>query len=283
MKTDENGFTIPNYRIVHRGEIDMQDCTNNILPQVRSLRPKELLVEIELPLCASSNNVDLDVCERTLKLHCDSPKYSLDLALPFPVRENESHARFDKKHRKLIVTLAVLKETLTVIEPSSDIEMEQQTIEDIEQTSPTSNSQIVPSNEIIPMKTYSPIPFDYKQGQAHLALVLYVKNVDQTSFKIDNDGQCVTIQLSSMGSGCFPLHHQLCLDFEEPMVFECTDTSTTTKFNEDNILVLLKKTVPQKTLNQFFSGISREDMKVNSAMTLSIYLLSSFIQTNRFI
>ncbi len=109
-RTDENGFTIPTYRIIHRGEFDMQDCTNALVPQVRSMRPKELLVDIDLPLCASSNNVDLDVCERSIKLQCDSPKYSLDLPLPYPVCESDSHARFDKKQRKLLVTLAVIKE-----------------------------------------------------------------------------------------------------------------------------------------------------------------------------
>ena len=32
------------------------------------------------------------------------------LPLPYPVRESDSHARFDKKQRKLLVTLAVIKE-----------------------------------------------------------------------------------------------------------------------------------------------------------------------------
>ena len=42
-----------------------------------------------------------------------------------------------------------------------------------------------------------------------LHLVLYVKNVDKTSLKIENDGQHITIQLSSLGSGFYPLNHQL--------------------------------------------------------------------------
>ena len=136
VRTDENGFTIPGHRIVHRGEFDMQNCANALTTQVHSMRPKELLIEIDLPLCQSSNNVDLDVCERSLKLHCDAPKYSLDLALPYPVRESDSHARFDKKQRKLIVTLAVIQEAPVKIDLHEDVEMEQTTEEPVSTSPP---------------------------------------------------------------------------------------------------------------------------------------------------
>jgi hypothetical protein len=257
-RTDENGFTIPTYRIVHRGEFDMQDCTNPLVPQVRSMRPKELIVEIDLPLCASTSNVDLDVCERSLKLHCDSPKYSLDLLLPYPVRENDSHARFDKKQRKLLVTLAVIKELPSIIEiePNTDIE------ETTEIIPPTVDEPVPSIEKQTSNITYSPIPFEYKQGLARVAVVLLVKNVDKTSLKIENDGQHITIQVSSLGSGCYPLHHQLCLDFDEPMIFDTTENSSTITFNEDNVLILFKKISNEKQLTQFSSGLNREDMKV---------------------
>ena len=263
QQTDENGFTIPNHRIIHRGEFDMQDCVNSVQTHVRSMRPKELFVEIDLPLCASSSNVDLDVCERTLKLHCDAPKYSLDLTLPYPVRESESHARFDKKQRKLLVTLAVIKETPTIIELEADRQIEQTMDESDNETTPTTNHQIVPSLETPTVIDYTMIPFDYKQGLAHLALVLYVKNVDKSSLQIDNDGQHLTIRLASLGSGCYPLFHQLCLDFDDPMTFDLSDNGTTVTFNDDNVLILLKKSGEQKKLTQFSSGIYRSDMKVN--------------------
>ena len=264
--TDENGFTIPTYHIVHRGEFDMQDCTNSLIPQVRSMRPKELIVEIDLPLCASSNNVDLDVCERSLKLHCDSPKYSLDLLLPYPVRESDSHARFDKKQRKLIVTLAVIKETPIIIPIEADVDMDD-TIESgsTEITSPpTPTPETVTTIEKSSNITYTSIPFDFKQGLAHFALVLYVKNIDKTSLKIDNDGQHITIQLISLGSGSYPLYHQFCLDVDEPMLFDTNENSSTITFNDDNILILFKKSSNTKQITQFSSGIDRDNMKVNT-------------------
>lgn len=261
--TDENGFTIPTYRIVHRGEFDMQDCTNSLVPQVRSMRPKELIVEIDLPLCASTNNVDLDVCERSLKLHCDSPKYSLDLVLPYPVRESDSHARFDKKQRKLLVTLAVIKENSAIIEIDTNVEME----DSIEIIPTETTEESVPSTIEQPSNiTYSAIPFEYKQGLARVAIVLYLKNIDKTSLKIENDGQYITIQLTSLGTGFYPLYHQLCLDFDEPMIFDITENSSTITFNDDNVLILFKKTLNNQQLTKFSSGVNREEMKVKSSL-----------------
>jgi hypothetical protein len=266
-RTDENGFTIPTYRIIHRGEFDMQDCTNALVPQVRSMRPKELLVEIDLPLCASTNNVDLDVCERSIKLQCDSPKYSLDLPLPYPVCESDSHARFDKKQRKLLVTLAVIKEIPSIIEIDTNVDMEETT--EIIPITTTTTEESVPLVEKPLNMTYSSIPFEYKQGLAHVALVLYVKNIDKTSLKIENDGQHIIIQLSSLGSGFYPLYHQLYLDFDEPMIFDITENSSTITFNDDNVLILFKKISNNKQLIKFSSGVNRDEMKVKNSAVIS--------------
>lgn len=288
--TDENGYTIPIYRIVHRGQFEMQDCSNELVQQVHSMRPRELIVEIDLPLCASSTNVDLDVCERSLKLHCDSPKYSLDLSLPYPVRESDSHARFDKKQRKLLVTLAVIREQPTVIKIHSDVDMEEEMNEqdekkeeEEESSSPSSVSPsgitTTASNEEsdTPMNTvYSVIPFEYKQGLAHLALVIYVKNIDKQSLKIENDGQHLTIRLSSLGSGCYPLQHQLCLDFPHPSVFETNENSSIITFNDDNVLILFKKTSTTEPLTHFTSGVNREQMKVNINQLFMFFLFFFF-------
>jgi hypothetical protein len=109
---------------------------------------------------------------------------------------------------------------------------------------------------------------------AHFAVVLFVKNVDQTSLHIENDGQHLTIQLSSLGSGFYPLHHQLCLDFDESTLFETAENATTITFNDDNVLILFKKTSPNQPLTQFSSGVNREDMKVK---TLFLSLKNKFV------
>ena len=107
--------------MVHRGLTDIQDFANELesansnVRRVGSTRPNELVVTIELPLCESSNNVDLDIYERSLRLQSEDPKYKLDLNLPYPVNEAESRAKFDKTKRCLIVTLKVVPGSLEYV------------------------------------------------------------------------------------------------------------------------------------------------------------------------
>jgi dynein assembly factor 2, axonemal len=71
-------------------------------------RPKELILDIHLPLLESAAGVDLDVQERSLVLERSAPpRYKLNLALPFPVNESAGSAKFDKATRRLTVSLPV--------------------------------------------------------------------------------------------------------------------------------------------------------------------------------
>jgi dynein assembly factor 2 len=74
-------------------------------------RPKELIIDIHLPLLDSAAGVDLDVQERSLVLERSAPqpppRYKLSLALPYPVDETAGSAKFDKATRKLTVSLPV--------------------------------------------------------------------------------------------------------------------------------------------------------------------------------
>lgn len=101
--------TVPKYSIVHRGIPEMSDHANQLDSNViNSTRPKEISVSIELPLLKSSQNVNLDVYKTTLELSHESPNYELNIKLPFPVREMEAKAKFDKSKRILNVTLPVI-------------------------------------------------------------------------------------------------------------------------------------------------------------------------------
>lgn len=82
--------------------LDTSMCT------VESTRPKELVVQVELPLCKSSENIILDIFEKRLYLKSCAPNYLLDLKLPFPIREANAKAKFDKSRRCLNVTLPVV-------------------------------------------------------------------------------------------------------------------------------------------------------------------------------
>jgi dynein assembly factor 2 len=105
----ETRFTVPKYTIINRGQSDLQDCVNDRQhTHVGSLRPKEICIEIDLPLCKNVSNVKLDIYEKHLHLESQKPYYRLDIDLPYPVNENDGNAKFDKAKKMLSVTLPVL-------------------------------------------------------------------------------------------------------------------------------------------------------------------------------
>lgn len=66
------------------------------------------MISIDLPACKSAKGVELDLTERHLIL--DSPThgpYRLELALPYPIFEDKSNAKFDKSKARLVVTACV--------------------------------------------------------------------------------------------------------------------------------------------------------------------------------
>ena len=70
----------PDYSIVHRGEMTMQDFTNE-RSSSRVKRPKELVVTVHLPGVDSAKSVELDIFEKRLLLECSNPLYKLDVSL----------------------------------------------------------------------------------------------------------------------------------------------------------------------------------------------------------
>lgn len=107
-KTDEP--SVPEFRIVHRGLIDLQNFTN-ARDSNPTTRPKELVVYIDLPLLESAAPLELDILEKQLVLGCEKPRYNLDIALPYPIDEENGSAKFDISKRQLTVTLPVLPAT----------------------------------------------------------------------------------------------------------------------------------------------------------------------------
>ncbi|CAF0891566.1 unnamed protein product, partial [Didymodactylos carnosus] len=275
--SSNDGYTIPTYKIIHRGEFDMQDLVQNTsIVQAKSTRPKELIVEIDLPLCNTSNNVDLDVYEKSLHIHCEKPKYDLTLNLPYPVRENDSHAKFDKKQRKLIITLAVIKEkdlivNLSATESSTQVEYIEENKEDETNHIINNEKEAVIEQKPLNVDTtnYSSIPFDFKQGVSHIALVLHLKNVDKSSIDIINDGKHVYIKLCSLGEGYFPLSHQLYLNFDndqEQHVLE--PNGITINHSSENVVVILKKAV-NNDLVKFQAGVNQQQQQLETKYFIS--------------
>jgi len=71
--------TEPKYSVVHRGEFSMQDYTNERCSSLVR-RPKELVVKVQLPGVSSVANLEVDIFEERVCLHCKDPCYELDVS-----------------------------------------------------------------------------------------------------------------------------------------------------------------------------------------------------------
>lgn len=78
-KQKEKQPSEPEYSVVHRGEMTMQDFTNE-RSSSRIKRPKELVVSVHLPGVDSAKNVELEMFEKRLLLQCSKPHYKLDVS-----------------------------------------------------------------------------------------------------------------------------------------------------------------------------------------------------------
>ena len=111
-------YTTPKYLIKQRHCVDIQDFSNDRDSKMNAATPKELVIEVELPLLNNSSEMTLDITEKSLTLISEKPsKYKLDLSLPYFVDEEGGNAKFDKASRKLTITLPVRKhKTLHLID-----------------------------------------------------------------------------------------------------------------------------------------------------------------------
>lgn len=115
VKKEPGKYTIPKYVIKQRSDIDLQDYTYDRNAKINAAIPKDLVIEVNLPLLNSSKNVTLDVMEKSLHLICDKPsKYKLDIQLPYSVNEETGNAKFDKDRKMLIITLPVVKARMAI-------------------------------------------------------------------------------------------------------------------------------------------------------------------------
>lgn len=96
----------PHYTIKYRSFVDLQDyrCSRDSTP---GLRPKEIIITIDLPLLKTAADVDLNVTDRKLTLQSRKPNYKLKLHLSYPVNEDKGDAKFNKAIKQLIITLTV--------------------------------------------------------------------------------------------------------------------------------------------------------------------------------
>lgn len=107
-------YCTPKYTIKHRHDVDLSEYTNELDAKLNRTKPRELVVDIELPLLNSSNECQLDVTENTVFLLSEraGAKYRLNINLPFNVNDKDGTAKFDTDTRRLTVVLPVVQATV---------------------------------------------------------------------------------------------------------------------------------------------------------------------------
>lgn len=110
--TENSIYTTPNFIIKHRRNIELEEFTENKESKLNVAIPKELVVEINLPLLKSANDIVLDVTEKTVQLTSEKPaKYKLNITLPYEVNRDNGNAKFDKDSKMLSITLPVRRKS----------------------------------------------------------------------------------------------------------------------------------------------------------------------------
>lgn len=141
------------FQMIYRGKFElmhhMQAEHDNVVPADRN-RPKELVIEVEFPLATSAKGINLDVSETVVRVSTELYD-PLSIPLPFPVVEAKGSAKFDKKQRKLVVTLPVqpppppaVKSVSIVVEEEDEEEV------DGDQTQPEREQHRAPSSSTPP-------------------------------------------------------------------------------------------------------------------------------------
>lgn len=297
LKKEEIGFTAPNYTITHRSNLDLQEYRN--APDARpTTRPKDLVINIELPLCKSAAGVDLDIFEDKLILKCEKPAYKLDLKLPYAVDDENGSARFDKGKKALVVTLPVLPgeipklpsfidDNVGVDENVPSLIEELPPLEDVNNVAEVMpddlplleeienlNEQVVDQDNSISLKDSEPVnntcgisysmpEYDFHQDSETVTFVFHVRNVSEESVckSYPSPGDC-EIKFVSIGSGGFPIHYSFLGRFGEESKF-VAEHSAVDISDRNMTLTLLKQRDNRMLWNKFLAGIDENSLEVS--------------------
>lgn len=292
-------YTVPKHTIKYRSDIDIQEHAYNMHCKMNAVIPKELIVEINLPLLDSSANVELDVLPKLLKLVCHKPsKYKLEINLPYSILEDEGNATFDKSTKKLIVCLPVLrtepsieyvKHLVSEVETPEDQKCKNDHDVDIANDHHLENcnnqeSKSMNGNEVIitnghhnentndnnddieiNSKINDNVHYTLPEHKFTLGnkciLTLNVKNVDPTTINVIviNEHNLISGKFYSIGSGFFPVWFAFCLQIPSKSSLLKSDVKV---LPSDNDVVLEFCIHFKPDYKQYWYGLDRDNLTI---------------------
>ncbi|KAL5286119.1 DNAAF2 family protein [Megaselia abdita] len=261
-------FQTPKFLIKHRHGVDFTEMTYHQDAKLNVTIPKELCVEIELPLLKSTAQCTLDVMEKKLLLSSDKPaKYRLDIDLPYPVDDKRGSAKFDTELRKLLVLLPVknakkTKNMRDLYREDSGVESDVRednlscslnssdhnklievlsSIDGDNDDNETEDKQVKGNKDesfLQPNIHYNfPHNFDCNSLDDELAFVLHVKNVDPESIKTEQTDKSVHLKFTSIGSGYYPTNYAFYFELENTSNREVQITATNVEAWDNNVIL----------------------------------------------
>lgn len=270
---DLSEYTKPKYVIKHRTHIDIQEFTVHRDSKLNAAIPKELVLEVNLPLLKAASDITLNVTEKTVQLESEQPaKYKLNLTLPYQVIESAGNAKFEKDLKKLIVTLPVRRNgSFSDFDSGVDSDNASPGSPDPEeevQVKPVNE----PSEECFDKSTEfrtrfldETVHYNLPEFTCHvfenvIAFTLNVKNVDEKSVaKFFRNGNEIHVKFLSISSSFYPGNYAFYVRFPEHKVDE-DDTSVEVWDNNVVLQVPVNCDSNEKSLRSYFYGLDADDV-----------------------
>ncbi|PSN39224.1 Protein kintoun [Blattella germanica] len=283
----KSSYTTPSYVIKHRHSVEVQDFSNDRDAKMNAAIPKDLVVEVQLPLINSCDEMVLDVTEKSISLVSEKPaRYKLQISLPYSVDEERGNAKFDKSLRKLMITLPVRRQTTHLIDigredsgvesdlgrrtsdSSSDDDVSHQNsvieIAKTEDSLPEISSNeayrtmmSVTENKFLKPDVHYMLPaFTCNVMDNVVAFTLHVKNVDPESVEhifLGENFSGVHIRFTSVGSGFFPIHYAFYLKFLSPT--HISEDSLSIEPWDNNVIVQMQLAPCDTSVVEYCAGL----------------------------
>lgn len=262
----------------------MQEFLENKDAKMNTAIPKELVIEIDLPLLKCASDIMLDVTEKSLQLVSDKPaKYKLDLTLPYRVNQDCGNAKFDNDFKKLIITLPVKRiEKSSVTDYSredSGVESDHGSPISLSPSAEVSLISEIGANEnenVITRKSeFRTIQQSFLDENLHYALpeftchifennvafTLNIKNVSEDSIEktYDEAGSFVHIKFVSISSGYFPLHYAFYLRLPDHSI---VTESITVEAWDNNVILQFPYKPSDRIIEYYLFGVNENDLSM---------------------
>jgi len=284
-------YTTPVYVMKHRHPIDIQDFSNDRDAKMNAATPKELVIEVQLPLLNSSADMILDVTQKSISLVSEKPaKYKLDLLLPYTVDEEAGNAKFDRSSRKLVITLLVRHQNdlrlsdigredsgvesdvgLRTPQSSSDendenvtnqnsiaeIQRDETELPEITSDEPYWTINMNKNKFLNPDVDYLFPAFTCSVVDSLVAFTLHVKNAAPESIEycfLCEDCCGIHLRFMSIRSYDFPIHYAFCLKFPSPVSI-CNESFSAEAW-DNNVIVQMQLKSCDTNVMEYYAGVN---------------------------